>query len=1195
MRLAKRKEIKKIMAVLLGIAMIGWAVPASSSQSNAMEIEEMLVTPSKTANPIAAVRQEESNDMMPASARDYVYDVGTIYYGNGGITNIYSLNNSTRVYCGDHDKAAAPSSGVEVVISNTENGSLSQTVKENLRKTLYYADVYSFSTPDVKVASVHQALNYFKNGGNRPDYASDFVSYVEAASSVLSSDDARMWCIGSSNYTENVLNTSGTHTKTKMETVISTDTPDGSELKKTSLITVHGSYEPDNSFTVTIPQGVTIWVYKYNQTIGMTSYATGGIKDYDVKINGVASATLHAGDQFILTAPVSKTGHSAIDETAVKLGGYDVMQCYHDDNYQTWYYLGNPVTYSVSMDINWGEKVPEESTVSISLKKTSTNSSISSGNCHSLEGAVYDVYHISDTSDYYTAYGSTGVLVGRFITNANGTGVVQDEYCKTDGGYHVSSSVLKGYLKGLPQGYYRIQEVKAPTGFVLNKECTIVDLSENSGQIKVDLIEKDIPKNDSTGIIIYKRDKDTGEKVQGSASLEGAEFTIKYYDAYYDSISELPADATRTWILKTDESGICSLSSKYIISGQSDELYFNENNDAVIPLGTITIEETKAPEGYTLENLTFTSVKTDSIVTDVNGVYLTKITESDSLGIIAGGNEYIVSDYVARGDLEFTKTNDTGSPLANVEFSITSKTTGESHIVWTDAEGYYSTAASYIPHTENTNRGEAGVGIWFGDGDVDDTKGALPYDTYIIKELRCKANVDTYKTAEPVEVVISENGTAVTVGEIVDERFPEIHTTAKDSVTNSHISSVLEDEVTVIDTVDMTGLDIGHTYAISGVIMDQETGAPLQVVDGDVTGAATFTALDEEMSVDVEFLFSPKGLEGKTIVIFEQLTDTTYPNEIIAKHEDMNDEDQMIYFVSLHTTALDSETGIHTAYPDEEVTIIDTVFYENLVIGEEYTVSGKLMRVDTGEALLIDGEEVTQSVTFVAEQKKGSVELCYSLDAVALMGVTTVVFEDLYYDGYKVYSHADLADENQQINFPKLGTTATDASDGDHTLSAGTTVTVVDTMDYENLALGETYKVVGKILDQDTGELILVDGEEITAEMTFIPEKMDGFVDIAFTFDTTGLEGKRLVVFEYVYGGENMDKLVASHEELESVDQTVVIEISEIPETPKTGDIFPIMQFSVILAFGIISIIVIYVFKRKETMRSIDVNEQSEQ
>ena len=79
--------------------------------------------------------------------------------------------------------------------------------------------------------------------------------------------------------------------------------------------------------------------------------------------------------------------------------------------------------------------------------------------------------------------------------------------------------------------------------------------------------------------------------------------------------------------------------------------------------------------------------------------------------------------------------------LADVPFRITSKTTGENHVVVTDDNGQFSTSADWASHKHNTNAGKTSEdGVWFGTSEPDDSKGALLYDTYIIEELRSDSN-----------------------------------------------------------------------------------------------------------------------------------------------------------------------------------------------------------------------------------------------------------------------------------------------------------------------------------------------------------------------------------------------------------------------------------------------------------------------
>ena len=113
---------------------------------------------------------------------------------------------------------------------------------------------------------------------------------------------------------------------------------------------------------------------------------------------------------------------------------------------------------------------------------------------------------------------------------------------------------------------------------------------------------KDLPQLDPVGVLLGKIDKETNQnKPQGSASLEGAEFTVKYYKTEPTGTQD-PAEQgktpERTWIFRTNENGFCYYEEKYKVSG--DELYLSPTKNPSIPLGIVTIQETKAPEGYLL-------------------------------------------------------------------------------------------------------------------------------------------------------------------------------------------------------------------------------------------------------------------------------------------------------------------------------------------------------------------------------------------------------------------------------------------------------------------------------------------------------------------------------------------------------------------------------------------------------------------
>ena len=372
---------------------------------------------------------------------------------------------------------------------------------------------------------------------------------------------------------------------------------------------------------------------------------------------------------------------------------------------------------------------------------------------------------------------------------------------------------------------------------------------------------------------------------------------------------------------------------------------------------------------------------------------------------------------------------------------------------------------------------------------------------------------------------------------------PDIHTTAVGEDTKDHIEKAMEKAV-IVDTVAYKGLEVGREYTVKGTLMDRETREPLVINEEEVVAETTFTPETTDGSVDVTFTFDASVLAGKTYVAFETLY--TEGKEV-AIHTDIEDEDQMVFIPDVYTTATDKVTGDHDGVVAEETTVLDEVFYKNLIPGKAYTVSGKLMVRETGEPLLVDGKEVTAKKTFVAEEADGSVIIEFTFNSLALAGKHVVAFEDLTYEGISIASHEDLEDEDQTISYPEIHTTAADQTSGSKTMTLGSSVILVDTVTYKGLTAGKTYVVKGTIMDKASGEPI-----GVTAETTFTAEAADGSVEVTFTFDTTKLQGKTLVVFETLYDEQGTP--IVDHSDLTDEDQTVSVPVQ--PEIPPviTGD-----------------------------------------
>ena len=327
----------------------------------------------------------------------------------------------------------------------------------------------------------------------------------------------------------------------------------------------------------------------------------------------------------------------------------------------------------------------------------------------------------------------------------------------------------------------------------------------------------------------------------------------------------------------------------------------------------------------------------------------------------------------------------------------------------------------------------------------------------------------------------------------------------------------------------------------------------LDADDNEITAEVEFVAEKSEGTIDITFpAFDVVGLAlaGDSVVVFEKIylvkekkddtdedsgEDTT--DILIGHHEDIEDEGQTVNIPEIHTTAYDSETEDHVGTVGEKVTIVDVVTYKNLKT-EEYTVKGVLMDKETGKELLIDGNPVTAEKTFTPEKPDGTIEIEFTFDGSALAGTSTIVFENIYRNGKLVGVHNSLEDKDQEIDFPKVRTKAEDAVTKQDVGKTSTKTTIIDTVFYTNLHVGDNkeYTIKGVLMDRDTGKELLIDGNPVTAEKTFIPEKPDGTIELEFTFDGSALNGEVIVVFEDLYRNK---KLVYSHGSLTDTEQTV--------------------------------------------------------
>ena len=243
------------------------------------------------------------------------------------------------------------------------------------------------------------------------------------------------------------------------------------------------------------------------------------------------------------------------------------------------------------------------------IKKTSANPAITDNNpCYSLKGAEYGVYK-SEADAKANKNKVKTLTIGK--------------YDNSEKNKDWSNEVE------LDEGTYYVKETKNPKGYALNNSVVKVTIKANENSwIGTNGEFKDYPQSDPVTVVLGKVDKETNKnKPQGSASLAGAEFTVKYYKGLYDSdpakSGQVPA---RSWVVKTDSDGYCRLDKAFVVSG--DELYYASNGDATLPIGTITIQESKAPTGYFINNEVFVrKITTSGSVEGVNTFNMPTVNE----------------------------------------------------------------------------------------------------------------------------------------------------------------------------------------------------------------------------------------------------------------------------------------------------------------------------------------------------------------------------------------------------------------------------------------------------------------------------------------------------------------------------------------------------------------------------------------
>ena len=870
----------------------------------------------------------------------------------------------------------------------------------------------------------------------------------------------------------------------RLDTEVHTYTVDGSQLTGDVY-----ELEVDDLTEDVMRGGLTI--QKLDSQTGTTPQGDASLEGISFEIVNdsqnpvVVNGNTAAPGQVAMTITTNAAGVATTGENALPYGVYTVREVSTNDSMlQTFM---EEISVTIDEDGEMLEYEAENEVVRGGIdisKEDSEMGSTPQGNS-SFAGISFEIINRSANP---VVVGSTTYAVGDVVMT-----ITTDENGHASTGNDV-----------LPYGTYEVRESATNESMLLTWTGETVQVRQNGHSVSVTAVDE----VERGGLAVEKQDSITGSTPQGDADFSGITFEVinnSRNPVMVEGQKYQPGEVVKT--LVTDAEGKASTA------------------DDLLPYGEYILHESA-----TNESMLLTAPDQTVNVTDDGVMY-----------------EFTMANEVVRGGVLIEKrdlesgllTPLGGASLDGTLFEITNKS----------VNAVYVGGALYQP-------GEVCATIEVVDGIAQTDARALPYGTYQMVEskpgegyLHTDQTVRSFQIRQDGQVIEFRDGDAaynqvirgdlqfVKVGEGGEANMGRFANVAfkliSETTGEEHI--VVTDENGEVRTETEWNPHSQNTNGNDGV----EDEAAWDDHAGTWFGLTTEGWMVETQDGLCALPFDTYTLEELPCEGNQGYELVKVPNITISRNNTTiylgTIDDQFEGIPEIGTTA--TVDGEHVAEPAEEITLVDTVTYKNLKVGETYKISGVLMDKSTGEPLLVNEQPVIAELDFTPTSSEGTVELTYTFDGSALAGKSVVVFEDLYQDENVVASHADINDEGQTVTFgqPEIGTTAT--IDGEKTAQPTEQITITDTVEYSGLTAGQEYTLKGVLMDKSTGEPLLVGEEQVTSEATFTPAEPNGTVDVLFTFDATELEGTSVVVFETLFQGETE---ISSHEDMEDEGQTII-------------------------------------------------------
>ena len=769
---------------------------------------------------------------------------------------------------------------------------------------------------------------------------------------------------------------------------------------------------------------------------------------------------------------------------------------------------------------------------SIKIHKYSASPEITNGNsCYSLKGAEFGIFKtMADAQAGKNA-------VATIVTDQDGNGSIGN----------------------LAYGTYYVKETKASPGYRVNNKVYIAAVTSDTP------VTFNVPEEaggDPAEVLVQKKDSN------GTVLLEGCIFAIKYYYVQMDTDpAQAGKSAVRTWYIKTDKRGYADLRNNQYIQSNSDPLYYNESGKPTIPLGTITVQEIQAPEGYVLDDT----------------IHTFKITDNpEGIPHINVENDRTISNSRMKQPFELVKLaegkNNSTYPLAGAGFSACRADqltcvpedykAAEGEIIVKDDLGLY-----YIWNQDRAVALTAdGSTELFTDENGYAKSVPLAYGKYIVRETTVPKN---FHPVEAFTVNITENSDEpVKLGYFTDKSFKAyLKLIKKDDATGKKI---LSDSATFkiwsYDDNDYVSFDgVSEFKTKDGELMTPGTLMPGKYrIEESECPNGYYNKLQNksyDITIDADAVYkiyeTPEGQVTDMGVFEYEIDNTSLHGTIkITKNGEKRIYNETKKEFETSTVKLAGIT--FKVYADEDILAQDgsgdTLYLKDALV--DTIVTDQDGNAATKELPL--GKYRIEEETPAEYVKADPIKVTLAADGqrTKLLNDDGTVTEGILYE---------LTVDNK-LKVPEIHTTATDKN-GQKVLKADGTVELVDKVYYGNLVPGE-YELSGYPVYSNSGEKLTKDGKAVEAGTKFTATSETGSVDVPYTIDATKLAGRSIVFFEFLYkDGE----LIAFHADIKDQGQTIIFQ----PNVPKTGDpVKPIIP----IALGIIAvagIVVMIILKKK--------------